>query len=109
VMRLKEQTPPAPYVAGNLILDQQAVPAYYESQGYLNHRVTIRPEFNDAFTEAIIRVDAHEGARVIVGEIVVVGNERAPRDLILKEMTLKIGQPYSERARVESQRRLYNL
>lgn len=109
IMRSKELTPPAPYVPAFYFYDQQAVLAHYESQGFLNRTAVIRPVFNEAGTEVVLNVVAREGPRVIVSEITTVGNDTASRELILREITLRIGQPYSEAARVESQRRLYNL
>ena len=107
LMRAREQ---APYVPAHLFYDTQAIASYYGRQGFLNHApVQIRPQFNEAGTEAVLRVQAREGERVTVGEITVVGNERVSRDVILREIPLKTGQPYSEAARVESQNRLYNL
>jgi outer membrane protein insertion porin family len=110
ILRSKEQTPPASYVAGNFKLDQQTLITYYESRGFLNSTVSIAPpEFNAAGTEAVLRVTGREGPRVLVSEITVVGNDRVKPEIILKQMTLKVGQPYSESARVDSQRRLYTL
>ncbi len=109
VMRSQQTSPPSPFSPGNLVYDRQAVPSYYERQGFLNHRVEIAPAFNAAQTEVVLNVKATEGARVVVGEITVVGNERYSRESILNEITLIEGQPYSESARIESQRRLYNL
>ena len=99
----------APFVPANLVYDTRNLEAYYESLGYLNRAVDVRADFNPAGTEAAIIVFAREGPRIVVGEITVVGNERLSREEILREITLKPGEPYSEAARVESQRRLYNL
>jgi outer membrane protein assembly factor BamA len=109
IMKSKQLTPPAPYVPAHLFYDRQALPSYYESQGFLDHKLQIVPEFNAAGTEAILHVKAVEGPRVVVGEITVVGNDRVSRESILHELTLQVGQPYSDAARIESQRRLYNM
>lgn len=109
VMKSKELSPNAPYSLGNLYYDRQAVRSYYERQGFLDNRVSIDAEPNAAGTEVTLRVKALEGPRVVVGEITVVGNERYSRESILREITLRPGEPYSEEARLESRRRLYNL
>jgi outer membrane protein assembly factor BamA len=46
IMRSKQLTPPAPYVPAHLFYDRQALPSYYESQGFLDHKLQIVPEFN---------------------------------------------------------------
>ncbi len=107
-MRSQERTPPAPYSPANLVYDRQNVPSYYESHGFLNHQVEIEREFNAAQTEVVLHVKAKEGQRVVVGDITIVGNERNSRESILREITLHEGDPYSDAARIESQRRLYN-
>jgi outer membrane protein assembly factor BamA len=105
-MNAREQ---APYVPAHLALDTRALEDYYESQGFLNRLVELRVEFNPAGTEAVFVVFAREGPRITVGDVTVIGNERLSREEILREITLRPGEPYSEAARVESQRRLYNL
>jgi outer membrane protein assembly factor BamA len=109
IMKSKQLTPPAPYVPANLFYDRQALPSYYESQGFLDHKLEIVPEFNPSGTEAVLHIKAVEGPRIVVGEVTVVGNDRISRESILHEMTLQVGQPYSEAARFETQRRLYNM
>lgn len=105
VMRARAR---APFVLGHVVTDREAIQSLYERQGFLNHSVAVRHTFNEAGTEATLLVQAREGEQVLVGEIIIVGNNRASRELILSEITLREGQPYSEAARLESQRRLYN-
>ncbi len=98
----------APYVPGNLVLDREVLPAFYESRGFLSRTVSITPQVNATGTEVQLAVVAREGPQVKVGEIIVVGNEKISAETILREITLRVGEPYSESARIESQRRLYN-
>jgi len=98
--------PGGPFVPANPLLDQEAIRAYYEGRGFLDHSVRIVRSFNEAATEAALAVIAREGPQVLVGEITVVGNERIRTDEILREITLRLGEPYSDVARAESQRRL---
>lgn len=98
-----------PYGVANLVTDRRALPAFYESRGYLERQVTITPETNDAGTETILHVYAREGPRILVSEILVVGNEKVSVDTIMHEVTLKVGEAYNEARRMESQRALYNL
>jgi len=101
-----QSRPGGPYVPAIPLIDQDAIRAYYERRGFLDHAVRIVRTFNEAATEATLAVTAREGPRVLVGEITVVGNERIGTDVILRDITLRPGQPYSEEARAESQRRL---
>ncbi len=109
LMQSKEQKPPAPYSLASLAVDSQLLPAYYESQGFFARSVTVTPEFNAAGTEVKLRVFVREGPQLLVGEILVVGNEKVSARTILDEIKLAVGSSYSEIARVESQRALYNL
>ena len=97
-----------PYGVANLVRDRRSLPTYYESQGYLEAQVTITPETNDAGTETILTVSVREGAQILVGEVLVVGNEKVSVETIMREVTLKVGSPYSEGARAASQSALYN-
>lgn len=106
VMRAREQEP---YVGGDVLRDQYALLDYYESRGFLSRSVTVTANLDPGGTTATISVAAREGPQVRVGEIDIVGNSRVKRDVILEEITLAVGAPYSDAARVESQRRLYNL
>jgi outer membrane protein assembly factor BamA len=102
-------TPGGPYVLGQLVLDQQRVLRHYEGLGFLGRTLTITPTLNAAATEATIAVVVREGPQVRVGEIMVIGNRAMSRDEVLREVTLRVGEPFSEAARAESRLRLYNL
>ena len=54
-------------------------------------------------------VTVTEGPQLIVGDIRVVGYQRAAPENIIAEMSLRPGEPYGEAARLESQRQLYNM
>jgi outer membrane protein assembly factor BamA len=97
-----------PYSLPSVELDRDALLAFYERLGFLNRSATITPELNEAGTEARLAVFAREGPQILVGEIIVVGNERLRRDEILREVTLRPGAPYSEEARIDSRSRLMN-
>jgi len=106
VMRSKEHEP---YSLANLRDDRVAVPLFYESRGFLNRLVTITPVINATGTEVRLDVFAREGPQVFVGEIVVLGNDKVKSEVILGEITLRTGEPYSEQARLNSQRALNGL
>lgn len=98
-----------PYALANLVTDRRKLPASYESLGFLNAAATVTPIINPAGTDVTLAVFAREGPRVFVGEIVVLGNEHVKAEVILGEITLKTGAPYSPQARLDSQLALNNL
>ena len=98
-----------PYSLAYLSDDRINVPLFYESRGFLNRLATITPVINATGTEVRLDVFAREGPQVFVGEIVVLGNDRVKREVILGEITLRTGEPYSEQARLTSQRALNGL
>lgn len=106
VMQSQERQP---YSLAAFVADRQALPAYYESRGFFAQRVAMTPVISPDGTEVTLAVVAHEGPQILVGEIIVVGNEKVSTRAILDEIALKTGDPYSEAARAASQRALYNL
>lgn len=99
----------APYVPDQVRADLERLADYYASRGFEPTKVAIDPQISASSTDARLAVTVREGPQVLVSEIVVIGNAQVSRDVILDEITLKPGQPYSEAARVESRRRLYDL
>jgi outer membrane protein insertion porin family len=95
-----------PFVLGHLVQDPRAIEALYHSLGYLSATVAMAPAFNEARTEAVLTVTAREGPRVVVGEILIVGNERLSSEAIRREILVQPGQPYNESVRFDTQRRL---
>jgi len=104
-MQTREQQP---YVLANLTADRQDLPAYYESRGFFAQSTSITPTANAAGDEVTLAVVVREGPQIHVGEIIVVGNERVLARTILDTITLRVGAPFSEAARLESQRALYD-
>lgn len=98
-----------PYVFAQAIADREALVDYYTEQGFLSAKASIDTTFNADRTQVTLVVAAHEGPQVSVGSIAVRGYERISRDVILGEITLRVGGPYSEAARIESQRRIFDL
>lgn len=103
VMRARPQQP---FVLGHLSLDPRAIEQLYQSLGYLGASVAMTTAFDQAQTEVVLTVTAREGPRVVVGEILVVGNEKLSVEAILREIPVKPGQPYNDNVRFETQRRL---
>jgi outer membrane protein insertion porin family len=102
----------APYVATTLRQDQINLQDFYRNRGYRSATAAIPPptftEKSEAVSaDVVVRID--EGVQVLVGSIVVVGNEKVSEGLIREEITLREGQPFAESARIESLSRLTQL
>ena len=104
LMKSKENQP---YSLPNLDWDRSALPVFYVNQGYLQAKVSIRPETSEDGTNVTLVVQAQEGPQVLVKEILVVGNEKVSTETIMRQVTLQVGQPYSESKRYETQNALY--
>ncbi|HEX5069083.1 MAG TPA: BamA/TamA family outer membrane protein [Vicinamibacterales bacterium] len=94
-----------PFDLAKLLRDRDELNRYYESRGFLT-RPTITPSFSPDGTDVTLNVLVVEGPQIFVGEIVVVGNQRIKTDVILRGLTVQTGSPYSNEARLASQRAL---
>ncbi len=96
-------SPGDPYVRANLERDVAALETYYATRGF-QPAITPTVTFNETGTEGSARIVVREGPQIFVGDITVVGNDRISRETILRDITLRPGQPYSDDRRLESQR-----
>ena len=101
--------PGRPYVPEQVAIDRDAIQLAYVNQGYQNATVEPRPEFSDDRSRIALRYSIHEGPRVFVGHVLIVGNVRTATSTIERELQVKPGDPYSLAALNESQRRLAAL
>jgi outer membrane protein insertion porin family len=95
-----------PYVLETVGGDRDRLESLYLNNGYRNADVTITPAPNQDGTRVTLDVAIDEGPQVIVGSIDVVGQAKASAESIREDLTLQVGQPYSEDKRLESQNRL---
>ncbi len=98
----------APYVASTAFADRAAILAFYANQGF-EAAAGIEATFSPDETAVDLTINVEEGSRIRVGAVTVVGNTNLDAAVILREITLKPGDPYSEAARIESQQRLLLL
>jgi outer membrane protein assembly complex protein YaeT len=98
----------APYVVRAVRADQLALVALYEARGFGTATVGLSPAVSEDGRTVRITVSAREGPQLRVGAITVIGNRRVPTDVILRDLSLVPGAPYSEAARRASERRLYD-
>jgi outer membrane protein insertion porin family len=101
--------PGRPYVPEQVAIDRDAIQLAYVNRGYQNATVEPRPEFSDDRSRIALRYSIHEGPRVFVGHVLIVGNVRTATSTIERELQVKPGDPYSLAAINESQRRLAAL
>lgn len=95
-----------PYVLETVAGDRDRLEALYLNDGYRSASVTITPQPSQDGTRVTLEVAIDEGPQVIVGSIDVVGQAKASAESIREDLTLQVGQPFSEEKRLESQNRL---
>ena len=101
--------PGAPYVPGQLAVDRDAIQLAYQDLGYESASVEARPAFSQNDTHVAVAFEIHEGPRVFVDHVLIVGNVRTATSTIEHELQVKAGDPFSLAAINESQRRLTAL
>lgn len=86
--------------------DRDSVETLYRNAGFqaATVRVDLTGEPNFTATFTIV-----EGRQTIVDHVIVNGNSRVHTDTILREVTLKPGEPYGQAARSETLRRLNEM
>jgi outer membrane protein insertion porin family len=97
----------APYSAVIRFADYTRLLEFYTENGHASASLNIETTFNEAQTEVSLAVTAREGPRVTVGTINVVGNRTIRPDVLLRDIDLQSGQPYSEARRLASQRQIH--
>ena len=98
-----------PYFNAQLAVDRDAIQAHYANLGYQNVTVDVKPNFSADLTRADPLFAIHEGPRVFVGHVLIVGNVRTSVKTIERELQLKAGDPLGLEAVNDSQRRLVSL
>jgi len=101
--------PGAPYVPGQLAVDRDAIQLAYQDLGYESASVEAVPAFSQNNTRVTIAFAIHEGPRVFVDHVLIVGNVRTSTSTIERELRVKAGDPFSLGAINDGQRRLTAL
>jgi outer membrane protein assembly complex protein YaeT len=81
----------------------------YDDLGYRTTTVDAVPNFTADLSQADPAFVIREGPRLVVGQVLIVGNVRTSRVTIERELQLKTGDPLSRAAEIETQRRLAAL
>jgi len=106
-------TPGQPFSDFNVAGDRDNILALYYDQGFPEARfqATTEPAADPAGEGPRVELAYHidEGTQFRVSRLLVSGSDHTRPRVISREIQLQQGQPLSEGAAVESQRRLYNL
>jgi len=103
-MRLKRG---APYIAGLVPGDREAIRQKYDDRGYSGAVVEVRSSLSDDRTRATIQVDVvAEGPQTLLDHVIIVGNRRVSEQTIRQVVALTPGQPLGTATRLALQQRL---
>jgi outer membrane protein insertion porin family len=103
-----------PYSDFNISSDRDNILALYYDQGFSEARFSASvekvPSSNPSQTPQV-RLTYHitEGPQVLVASVLLDGYQHTRRGIISRQVGIQAGQPLSEGAVVETQRKLYNL
>ncbi|HWR34668.1 MAG TPA: outer membrane protein assembly factor BamA [Clostridia bacterium] len=99
-----------PFSDMNVASDRDSVVNYYFNHGFsdVQFETSAKPHAGDA-TRMDVVYKIIEGKRVFVDRILVSGLENTRPHVVTREFAIKPGDPLSQAAMLESQRRLYDL
>ena len=98
--------PGQPFFPQQIAADRDQILLQYANRGYQNATVDASPGLSADGARADIVFVVHEGPKILVDHVLIVGNVRTRTDLIERELTIKPGDPLGLEAVNESQRRL---
>lgn len=79
----------------------------YTREGYLRAEVEPSTRFSDDRTGAAVHYEIAEGEQIRLGKVLLRGNLRTRDNVLLREITLKGGDPYNPEKILSSQKQLY--
>jgi outer membrane protein insertion porin family len=103
-----------PYSEFNVSRDRDNVLALYYNQGFSNAQFSadeekLPPATANAGSTVKLTYHVIEGPQVLVARVLLSGYEHTRPGVISREVGIKAGEPLSESAEVDTQRKLYNL
>jgi outer membrane protein assembly factor BamA len=101
--------PGRPFYRPQLSLDRDAIEHAYRNQGFQNVVVASQLNFTPDQQQVSLTWSVKEGDQFKVDRVLINGNARTSTDLIRRELTIKPGDPTSDDAMIESQRKLAEL
>jgi outer membrane protein insertion porin family len=101
--------PGRPFFLTQMAVDRDAIQVRYADLGFQSATVDSNPGLSADGTRADVVFTVHEGPRLFVDHVLIVGNERTRTETIERELQIKAGDPLGLAALTESQRRLAAL
>jgi outer membrane protein assembly complex protein YaeT len=101
--------PNEPFFQSQIAVDRDALQLQYANLGYQSATVDATPGLSADGSRADVVYTVHEGPRIFVGHVLIVGNLRTRTETIERELRIKAGDPLGLEAVSESQRRLAAL
>ncbi len=101
--------PGRPFFLTQMAVDRDAIQVRYADLGFQSATVDSNPGLSADGTRADVVFTVHEGPRLFVEHVLIVGNERTRAETIERELQVKPGDPLGLAALTESQRRLAAL
>ncbi|MFH2219663.1 MAG: outer membrane protein assembly factor BamA [Pseudomonadota bacterium] len=105
-IRLTEGRPFRSYMLNS---DENALSALISEKGYPHVKINGEAAFTPDRSGARVTYHVDEGPRVVTGDIYVGGNMRTRSAILLDEIPLRTGEPFSLKQSVEAQRNIRNL
>lgn len=102
--------PGKPYSAQLLDKDRDQIMAYYLNHGYLtaNFKSTSKP-LKQTPNRVQVIYTITEGPKIRTAVVQIVGVHHTRREIIAKQANIKVGQPLSEKALLQSESKMYTL
>ncbi len=98
-----------PYFEPQIAEDADRIALIYLNRGYPEASVQPVPKGMADGSKVELTFVIHEGQRVLIDHVLIVGNQRTSRDTILREVLLKSGQPLSQEQEDATRTRLTSL
>jgi outer membrane protein insertion porin family len=98
-----------PFTVAQLAADRDAIQVRYANLGYRDARVDAVPRAVDGGTRADIVFSVHEGSRVFVDHVLIIGNVRTSAKTIMGALQLKSGDPLGLSNVIQAKQRLAAL
>jgi outer membrane protein assembly factor BamA len=109
VREVMQSTPGEPFIRAEALADALRIEDFYRNLGFRTAMVSVAIPPSESQTDVTLMYTVDEGPRVVVSDIVVVGNQNASTGVILDEITLRPGEPFGAAAELESRRNLLAL
>jgi len=98
-----------PFVEVDAIEDEAAIRGVYLDRGFRAVQVSTVVEVDETGERIGLTVNVDEGPQVLIGSLIVVGNDDVPPQAILDELSLSVGQPAGLTALEDARQRVVSM